>query len=121
MFCRESEREKGRKLILKISKNILDNPTQISKYGNLNFEKINKKLSNCKPALDLLFIAGFVIKTSDNEKRLIWSDTEEHMTILHYIHEILNFNDDQMNTYFSLINEGYTDEEVIDAINLSEY
>ena len=34
------------------------------------------------------------------------------------IYGVLNMNDDQMNTFICLINEGYTNEEAINAINL---
>ena len=71
-FCyRESDRNKAIKLLLKIYKNIINNPSQLQKYGDLHFGKISTKLSKCKPALDLLISSGFQ-KSNDNT-RLIWT------------------------------------------------
>ena len=68
---------------MKIFKNISDNPGQNEKYGNLKFNKINQKLSSCKPALDLLFLSGF--KKSKNDKRLIWINTNDNIRIMQHI------------------------------------
>ena len=54
--------------MINILKNIIDNPSQIEKYGDLNKEKIAKKLSNCKPLWNLLFVLGF--RTSQDNKRI---------------------------------------------------
>ena len=54
-----SERQKETKLVLKICRNIISNPSQISKYGSLNWSKVYAKLTNCKFWLQLLLIAGF--------------------------------------------------------------
>ena len=87
-FCivlqRESERNKALKLLSKIYGNIINNPTQTSKYGNLNLAKINEKLSTCKPALKLLYLSGFE-KSKDNT-RLIWKNANDNMNILHFIY-----------------------------------
>ena len=76
----KSERDKAMKLVLKIFTNILNNPSEIGKYGNLNFNKINKKLSIAmyKPVLQSLFIAGSNEYTSDNIPRLIWMNTSSN-------------------------------------------
>lgn len=106
-------------MVLKILSNIKGNPSKISKYGNLNFDKINQKLLNCKPALQLLFVAGFSVENSEDTARLIWSNSKENMEQISNILQILSMNDDQLHTFISLINTEYTIEEAILAINLS--
>ena len=56
---REIERNNGIKLLTKIFGKIINNPTQIQKYGDLHLQKMTAKLSNCKPCLDLLILSGF--------------------------------------------------------------
>ena len=87
LFVRESERNKGIKLVLKIFGNIQNNPSQIEKYGDLHARKINDKLNKCKPALNLLYIAGF--KKSNDSTRLIWTNNNNNMESLKYIHQTL--------------------------------
>ena len=77
MFLREDERNKGIKLLSKILSNLIKNPTQTQKYGNLNLQKITQKLSKCKPILTLLHLSGFT--KSQNNKRLIWSNTDSNI------------------------------------------
>ena len=84
---RECERNKGIKLLKKVLGKIINNPTQIHKYGDLHFEKISKKLSKCKPGLNVLYLAGF--KKSQNNTRLLWMNTNNNMTILKHIHDTL--------------------------------
>ena len=67
-----------------------NNPGQREKYGNLKFEKINQKLSSCKPALDLLFLSGF--KTSENNQRLIWANTNDNIIMIQKIQNELQSN-----------------------------
>ena len=59
---------------MKIFNDIINNPSQISRYGNLNFDTINKQLSMCQPALQL-FIAGFNVEIHNDKSRLIWRNT----------------------------------------------
>lgn len=99
---------------MKIFTNIINNP-QISKYGNLNYQKIKNKLSECKPALQLLFISGFVIK----DERLIWTNNDEAMNKMQNMNTLLTMNQDQINTFKDLMNEGFSMEEATNAINLS--
>ena len=80
----------------KIYQNISNNPSQTQKYGDLHYEKINKKLSKCKPAMELLFLSGF--EKSNNNKRLIWRNTQNNMTILKHIHNKLISISDNGNT-----------------------
>ena len=61
------DRDDGINLLCKIFNNISNNPNE-SKYRDLNFIKIHKKFEKCKPAFNLLFIAGF--KKSKNGERL---------------------------------------------------
>ena len=75
---------------MKIFKNIRNNPGQTEKYGNLKFDKINKKLSSCKPALDLLFLSGF--EKTKNNKRLIWMNTNNNMIMIQHIQHELQSN-----------------------------
>ena len=75
---------------MKIFKNIRNNPGQSEKYGNLKFDKINEKLSTCKPALDLLFLSGF--EKSENNKRLIWINTNNNMNMMQNIQNELQSN-----------------------------
>ena len=46
-----------------------------------------KKLSNCEPAWKLLLLSGFEAK--QNNKRLIWVDTNDNMNILKQIQNAL--------------------------------
>ena len=85
---RESDRIKAVKLLLKIFTNILNHPTQLHKYGNLKFDKIGGKLSNCRPALKLLALSGFQL--SETETRLIWLNTDENMVTLKHIKNVLS-------------------------------
>ena len=87
IFLRESERNKGVKLLLKIFENIINHPTQTEKYGNLNLIKITNKLSGCKPAMKLLLLSGFEAK--ENNKRLIWTNTANNMMILKHLQNTL--------------------------------
>ena len=80
MFHRPIDRSKAIKLLLKIYKNIINNPNQIKKYGDLHFGKISKKLSKCEPALDLLLLSGF--RKSNNDTRLIWTDGDNNNIVL---------------------------------------
>ena len=74
---------------MKIFKNIIENPTQTQKYGDLHFGKIGKKFAKCKPALDLLLLCGF--KKSNDGKRLIWTDSDNNngISLLNHVqHEL---------------------------------
>ena len=117
---RESVREKGIKLVSQICDNIINNPSQTEKFGKLNFDEINKKLTSCKPALDLLFIAGFNKLSIDNKTRLLWTNTNDNLTNLTLIHQILSLNNEQRETHITLINSGLTDQEAIDTILMRE-
>eukprot|EP01083_Nonionella_stella_P007112 20529_1 len=79
----ESDRNKGTNLLLKILDKLAANLSQSGKYGNLNFTKISAKLSRCKPALILLFHAGF--KQSNDGKRLIWTHSDDAIQSLHSV------------------------------------
>ena len=114
-----SARQKETKLVLKICGNIISNPSEISKYGSLNWNKVNVKLANCKVCLNLLFIAGFDFKTIDNNERLIWNNTPENMKQIEDIYLILNMNQDELTSLSCLIKEQYTIKEAINAIKLS--
>ena len=107
---RKLQRDKGIKLVLKIFTNILNNPSEIEKYGNLNFDKINKKLSMCQPALQLLSIAGFNEYCDDTRsRRLIWRNTTANMREMRNIYNVLKINTEAFNI----------NEEPINAINIS--
>ena len=73
--------------MIKILGNIINNPTQTQSYGDLNFKKLNVKLSKCKPALGLLVLCGF--SKSQNNRRLIWRNTKNNIKILKHIHDTL--------------------------------
>ena len=68
---------------MKIFQNVMNNPSQTEKYGNLNLNKITNKLSNCKPVLQLLLLSGFEAK--ENNTRLIWTNTNENISILKHV------------------------------------
>ena len=122
---RNTNRYKGIKLVLKIFDNIINNPSQLQKYGDLNAQKICSKLSECKPAFNLLLIAGF--KKSNNKGRLKWTNTDENIKALHSVHDALQSmmtmktttNPDQLSTYNELINSGFTNKEALAAIAIS--
>ena len=134
-ICSASERNKGIKLVLKICRNIINNPSQTEKYGDLHLRKINNKLDKCKPALNLLYIAGF--KKSNNNTRLRWINTNNNMKSLINIYQTLQSlmktvktasNSDKKDvtmkmahsdTYEELINLGFSEEEASTAISIS--
>ena len=68
---------------MKIVKNIINHPSKTQKYGDLKLRTIVQKLTKCEPALKLLFLCGF--KKSENNKRLIWSDTNNNIMKLRHI------------------------------------
>ena len=116
----EQEREKGRKLIKKILYNILKNPFETSKSGTINLKRIENKLSNCKPALQLLFLVGFVTKTIEDKQRLVWISTQENLEQMKEVQSLLRLSLDQIDTVIFLMQDGYTSGEAIGAINLSQ-
>ena len=59
--------------------NLRDNPSNL-KFGNLNHDKIAQKLTNCRPALSLLFTAGFA-RSADGE-RLKWKNTPSNQKLV---------------------------------------
>ena len=121
--------------MLKICDNIMNNPSQIQKYGNLHARKINDKLQKCKPAMNLLYIAGF--KKLNNNTRLVWTNTNNNIKSLINIHQTLQSilnkgtmtsNCDtkkgtdtmrQSETFHELISLGFTKEEASKAICIS--
>ena len=86
-YLSESERNKGIKVVLTVCRNLINNPSQAQKYGNLNAKRIQSKLSKCKPAFNLLFIAGFS-KSNDNT-RLIWTNTNNNARALQNLYQRL--------------------------------
>ena len=86
-YLSESERNKGIKLVLTVCRNLINNPSQTQKYGNLNAKRIQSKLSQCKPAINLLFIAGF--RKSNNSTRLIWTNTNNNARALQNVYDKL--------------------------------
>ena len=88
LMNRKSQQDKGITLLLKILSKIINNPTQTQKYGDLHLQKISQKLSHCKPGMRLLLLSGF--KKSQNNKRLIWANTDENMKLLKHIHTKLS-------------------------------
>ena len=61
------------KLLNKIFANILNNPND-QKFRDLNFTKIRAKLDKCRPALYVLFCAGF--NQSVDGQRLQWQNNK---------------------------------------------
>ena len=61
--------EKELKLIIKIFKKIVEEPTN-SKYQELNHKRLNNKLSNASNLMKILFNAGFY--KSEDEKKLLF-------------------------------------------------
>ena len=85
---RDEDRNKAIKLLMKILSKIINNPTQTQKYGNLHGLKMMQKFAKCKPAGDLLLLSGF--QPSNDNKRLIWTNTTNNMKKLKYIHATLS-------------------------------
>lgn len=54
----EDSRNQGIKLVTQIFGNILKDPSN-QKFRDLNFSKIRKRFSKCRPCLYILFSAGF--------------------------------------------------------------
>ena len=73
--------------MLKIFANIIKYPTKTEKYGNLHAQKMKQKLSECKPAEDMLLYSGFTL--SNDTTRLIWKNTNENIIVIKYIHDTL--------------------------------
>ena len=111
--------------MLKICENIINNLSQIERYGNLHAHarKINEKLNKCKPALNLLYIAGF--EKSNNNTQLIWMNTNNNIQSLINIHQtlqsIMNTETTTSDTFDELINLGFTKEEASTAISISNH
>lgn len=70
--------------LLKIFQNILINPSEIEKFGNLNSAKIQKKFAECQPAMQLLKRIGF--KESEDGSRLVWESSDETLRQLNAVH-----------------------------------
>ena len=101
--------------------NIINNPTEMKKLGNLNLSKIHRKLSDCHPGLELLYAIGFKIKIAESieQDRLIFNNIRENIDKMNTVYKLLLLSNDQMDTYLSLINEGYTIKQVLIAMNMS--
>ena len=82
----------------------------MQKYADLNLQSINQKLSQCKPAYNLLFVAGF--KKSNNNTRLKWINTYHNVIALKKVHDALQ-------TFDKIMQSGLTYEEAITANNVS--
>eukprot|EP01084_Bolivina_argentea_P020279 37728_1 len=104
------DRLKATKLLLKIMKNILNNLSEIQKYGNLNFQKIEEKLSKCKPGLYLLFMIGF--KITNNGQRLMFVSNNNSIKTLKNVYYSLK-------TTQELTESGFTFNEAIEAMKMS--
>ena len=63
-------RDKAIKILKKILSNLINNPSELNKYGNLNLQTIYQKLKKCKTAISLLYHLGF--ENVDNDTRLKW-------------------------------------------------
>ena len=105
-----------------ILRNIISNPSQLSKYGSINWEKINEKLSNCRDALKLLFMVGFSRQTVDSRETLIWYN---NIVNLKHIKEILlilelDMNQDEVKLFIEALNND-TIRQAIGSINLVRY
>ena len=61
--------KKKSKLIIKILKNIIEEPNNV-KYHKINYKKIKDKLKNCADLIEILYSAGF--KESDDNEKLIF-------------------------------------------------
>lgn len=128
-FDRKHQRNQGvfEILVFEIFSNIISNPSQLTKYGVFNLEEVEDKLSNCKPALDSLFISGFGCEYHQKGLRskvqvtIVWCNTEENMEQLRTIHSTLSLDSEQMDKFMCLISEGYTNQDAMNAITLSEY
>lgn len=97
----------------------MSNPSRLGKYGTINFKRITDKLSNCDPALNLLFIAGFTIQPVYNQERLIWENTPNNVGLMKDIHSILSLNVDSMENFVALLNEGIEYTKAMDTIKIS--
>eukprot|EP01084_Bolivina_argentea_P253780 426422_1 len=134
----EIDRKKSTTLLSKIFENILSHLSELEKYGDLNFVKIRTKFEKCKPALNLLFIAGF--KESNDGQRLRWQYDEDRIKSLRNVSNTLQAKLNNKNVYDlidqkeqlippqestkmqaieQLVNEGFTREDAIMAVALS--
>eukprot|EP01084_Bolivina_argentea_P306064 528805_1 len=68
------EREKSRNLLIKICKNILNEPNN-EKYRDLNFMKMSKKFAKCTICMELLLSVGFE-KSIDGQRLKLNNTTE---------------------------------------------
>ena len=85
----------------------------MAKYGNLNWDKIKKKFSMCKPAIRLLCFSGFDIEASGDQTRLVYKHSNEMFEQMIVMYKVLNLSADEMITYIALIGDGYTYDEAL--------
>ena len=85
---RDDIRDEAIHLLLKIFSNIINHTTNKGKYINLNAKSIVQNLSQCDPAGCILLLAGFNL--SEDNTRLIWSETKHNIKIMTIIYNILN-------------------------------
>eukprot|EP01084_Bolivina_argentea_P314750 545194_1 len=79
--------KKQLQLLFKILSNIIDNPSQIEKYGNLRFKTISEKFKDFQSVLSLLFEVGF--NQSQDGKRLKWTYSPDNFKLLKTLHDTL--------------------------------
>lgn len=98
---------------MKIFDNIMSNPSKLKKYGTINLKRIGHLLSNCDPALQLLFIVGFTIKNLEDQERLVWNNTSSNMQIMKDVYSILSLDTDLLEEVIYKLKNGYTYKEAI--------
>eukprot|EP01084_Bolivina_argentea_P306065 528806_1 len=103
------EREKSRNLLIKICKNILNEPNN-EKYRDLNFMKMSKKFAKCTICMELLLSVGF--EKSIDGQRLKLNNTTE-LNKLHTLHNKLTNVTEVTNV------TSHTMEEAKQAVDLS--
>eukprot|EP01084_Bolivina_argentea_P012865 24092_1 len=81
------QRKKSIKLLNKICKNILSDPSD-TKYHDLNFQRIKTKLNECESSIALLFDIGF--KLSIHKTRLRWECNDVNVNLLLNLSQNLN-------------------------------
>ena len=91
-------RNKAIKLFTKILTNIINNPSETEKYGDLNYDKIAKKFQQCPVMIQLCILSGFkIVNNENNQKRLkLEGDNNKCQFVLNKLTNRINFEQEKL-------------------------
>eukprot|EP01084_Bolivina_argentea_P193223 331523_1 len=111
----KEENTNGKKLVLALFNHILNNPSSNKHYKwSVQLTKIQEKLANSLPFLNLLYHCGFY-KSRDSQR--LWFD-QAKLKQLEIVRELL-LNQDSCIELLELVEQGFTINEAKAAINMS--